>query len=98
MLHSEPEFKQDVVIAALLKRLWRRPAPLDELHRFRRLSEMLEIWSNETRAQAQHWPDAGLVSEGLLLLDALSKPSPTDTLLATDLHAGNVLRAQREPW
>ena len=24
--------------------------------------------------------------------------SPNDVLLATDLHAGNILRAQREPW
>jgi streptomycin 6-kinase len=98
MLRSEPEFKQDVVIGSLLKRLWRRPAPPDGQHRFRHLSEMLDSWSNETRAQAQHWPDGGLVSEGLRLLKALARPSPTDKLLATDLHAGNVLRAEREPW
>jgi streptomycin 6-kinase len=98
MLRSEPESKQDVVIAALLKRFWRRPAPPVELHRFPHLSDMLESWSNETRAQAQHWPDSGLVSEGLRLLKALAKPLPTDKLLATDLHAGNVLRSEREPW
>jgi streptomycin 6-kinase len=28
----------------------------------------------------------------------LSRPSTDDVLLLTDLHAGNVLRAQREPW
>jgi streptomycin 6-kinase len=95
MLRFEPELKQDVVIATLLKRLWRRPAPPDG---FGRLSDMLESWSNETRAQAQHWPDSGLVSEGLRVLRALAKPSPTDKLLATDLHAGNVLRSEREPW
>lgn len=44
------------------------------------------------------WADKGLVSEGLRTLSELGKPSPTDTLLATDLHAGNVLRAEREPW
>jgi streptomycin 6-kinase len=97
MLSSEPEFKQDVVIATLLNRLWRRPAPPDG-HRFRHLSDMLESWSNETLAQAQHWPDSGLVREGLRMLRALAKPSPADKLLATDLHAGNVLRSQREPW
>lgn len=26
------------------------------------------------------------------------RPTVQDVLLATDLHAGNVLRAQREPW
>jgi streptomycin 6-kinase len=98
MLRSEPEIEQDVVIAALLKRLWRRPVPPNKPHRFRHVSDMLESWGNETLAQAQHWPDSGLVSEGLRLLQALAKPSPTDRLLATDLHAGNVLRSGREPW
>jgi hypothetical protein len=44
MLRSEPEWKQDEVIAALLKLLWRRSAPPNELCRFRHLSEMLEAW------------------------------------------------------
>jgi hypothetical protein len=81
MLRSEPEHKQDEVIASL--------------HRFRHLSEMLEGWRYETVAQAQHWPDARLMGEGLRLLQALAQPLPTDTLLATDLHAGNVLRFGR---
>ncbi len=98
MLRSEPELKQDVVIASLLKRLWRKPASPNDLRGFRHLSDMLESWRQETLTQAQHWPDAGLVEEGLRLLQALAKPSPTDILLATDLHAGNVLRSEREPW
>ena len=40
MLHCEPETEQDVVIASLLRRLWRRPAPPDDMP-FRHLSEML---------------------------------------------------------
>lgn len=32
------------------------------------------------------------------LWEALGKPLATDVLLATDLHAANVLRAEREPW
>ena len=31
-------------------------------------------------------------------MEALSHPRPDDVLLATDLHAGNVLAAQRMPW
>ena len=31
-------------------------------------------------------------------MEELSRPSTDDVLLATDLHAGNVLRAQRAPW
>src|SRR5438876_2184397 len=98
MLRSEPEEKQDPVIAALLKRLWRRSTSLNGIHAFRHLSELLNVWRQETLDQAQHWPDAGLVREGLQIFEALGKPAPTDTLLATDLHAGNVLRSQREPW
>jgi streptomycin 6-kinase len=97
MLRSEPEPQQDIVIATLLTRLWRRPAPPAE-PRFRHVSEMLESWTKETLAQAHHWPDSGLVRDGLRLFEALSKPAPTDRLLATDLHAANVLRSEREPW
>ncbi len=94
-LRSEPEPEQDVVIARLLRRLWRRPSGF---YRFRHLAEMLAHWSAETMARTESWPDSGLVSEGLRLFDELSKPRAADVLLATDLHAGNVLRAQREPW
>jgi streptomycin 6-kinase len=59
---------------------------------------MIAHSADETRAAAPEWNDAGLVQEGLRLFDELSRPSPDDVLLATDLHAGNVLRAQREPW
>jgi len=97
-LHSEPEHNQDAVIASLLKRLWRRAASPNDLHEFRHLSEMFESWRHETLAKEHSWPDAGLVREGLKTLQALAKPLPTDTLLATDLHAGNVLRSEREPW
>ena len=40
----------------------------------------------------------GLVREGLRLFKELPQMRPRDVLLATDLHAGNVLRARREPW
>jgi streptomycin 6-kinase len=97
-LRSESEPEQDFVIAALLKRLWRKSVSRNGLHRFRRISEMLEHWREETLAQAPLWPDPGLVKEGLQVLQALARPLPTDVLLATDLHAGNVLRSQREAW
>jgi streptomycin 6-kinase len=51
-------------------------------------------------ADRASWPDTGLVEAGLQLLDELSTNSKDEdqVLLVTDLHAGNVLRAQREPW
>ena len=94
-LRELPEPEQDGVIADLLRRLWRRPS---DPHDFRPLAEMLEYWADETIAAAPRWVDAGLVRTGLHLFEDLSAPAAEDVLLATDLHAGNVLRAQREPW
>jgi streptomycin 6-kinase len=94
-LRELPEREQDIVIAGLLRRLWRRPEPP---HPFRPLASMLAVWSQETIDSESRWPDPGLVREGLRLLEELARLSPDDVLLATDLHAGNVLRARREPW
>ena len=94
-LRALPEPEQDIVIARLLRRLWRSPvAP----HPFRPLSAMTACWSEETLADAERWPDAGIVCEGLRLFEELPRNAPTEVLLTTDLHAGNVLRSQREPW
>jgi streptomycin 6-kinase len=92
-----PEPDQDVVVAGLLRRLWRAPtAP----HPFRPLSVMTAYWIEEAMADRARWRDAGLVREGLRLFDELARPADgvRHVLLATDLHAGNVLRAQRELW
>ena len=94
-LRTRPESEQDVVIADLLRRLWRRPAAP---HPFLPLSVMTAHWGNAARVDAARWPDPGLAREGLRLFAELSVSSPDDVLLATDLHAGNVLAAQRAPW
>jgi streptomycin 6-kinase len=95
-LRSIAEEEQDVVIAGLLRRLWRAPsAP----HRFRSLSLMITYWADETRGNEERWQDPGLVREGLSLFAELSREDGSrDVLLATDLHAGNVLAAERKPW
>jgi streptomycin 6-kinase len=94
-LRALPEPEQDLVIAGLLRRLWRTPSAS---HSFRRLSVMTEYWSEETIAEVERWPDPGLVREGLRLFRHLASTAPKEVLLATDLHAGNVLQARREPW
>jgi streptomycin 6-kinase len=83
------------VIADLLRRLWRSPSTA---HQFRPLSALTEHWSNETLAHVEQWPDSGLVREGLRLFKELPRNPTSVVLLAIDLHAGNVLRAEREPW
>jgi streptomycin 6-kinase len=94
-LRAVPEPDSDVVIARLLRRLWRRPP---SPHPFRPLSAMIDDWCEETMGRSAEWTDPGMVHEGLGHFRDLSRPSPRDVLLATDLHAGNVLRAQRKPW
>lgn len=90
-----PEPAQDEVIAGLLKRMWRTPPPG---HPFRPLAVMLEHWIAEIEAQRARWADAALVRAGIeAFRELLSEPADA-VLLATDLHAGNVLRARREPW
>jgi streptomycin 6-kinase len=90
---TKPE--QDAVIASLLRRLWRLP---EADHPFRRLAVMTEFWAKETIASSDRWPDQALVRDGLQLLRTLPESASCEVLLATDLHAGNVLRAEREPW
>ena len=88
-----------MIIAGVLKRLWESTTDRSQVcPEFRPLSQMIELWCEETIAQRHLWPDAGPVNEGLRLTKELARPTPTDVILATDLHAGNVLRAQREPW
>ena len=94
-LREQPENEQDQVIARLLKRLWRT---LPEVQPFRPLSEMIGRWTEETLEKVDRLPDAGLAKEGLYIFEALLNDASCDVLLATDLHAGNVLRAEREPW
>jgi streptomycin 6-kinase len=94
-LREEVETEQDRVIAGLLRRIWQAPVPP---HVFRPLSEMTKYWRDETRSQIDAWPDPGLVRQGLELFDELPRTATRHVLLATDLHAGNVLRARREPW
>jgi len=95
VLRTRPEAEQDEVIAGLLRRLWRRPS---EPHVFRPLSEMTARWSEETMEYRARWPDEGIVRAGLELFRELPASAPDLVLLATDLHAGNVLRAERAPW
>lgn len=94
-LRSLADSEQDVVIAGLLRRLWRMPPTSQP---FRPLSELLGSWVAETLAAGERWRDPPLVREGLRLFEDLPRTAPLNVLLATDLHAGNVLRAAREPW
>jgi streptomycin 6-kinase len=98
---AEPE--QDEVVCALLPRLWRKP-PAG--HEFPSLQAMCAAWADETedalaRADgraASARLDRGLVRAGLELFRTLPGSADRHVLLATDLHAENILAALREPW
>jgi streptomycin 6-kinase len=95
-LREVPEEEQDSILADLLPAMWRRP---DERLGFRLLSAMIEHWVEETRQNEEHWPDPALVREGIVMFEALAADdSEAGVLLGTDVHAGNVLRAERSPW
>jgi streptomycin 6-kinase len=89
---------QDEVIAGLLRRLWR--APVDG-GAFRPLQAMCDAWAEEfvqRLAVAPGAVDPGLARAGTDLFRALPASADRRVLLCTDLHAGNVLSAGREPW
>jgi streptomycin 6-kinase len=98
---AAPELEQDEVLAGLLRRLWGRSLPDD--HGFGSLEDMCALWAEwfELDYEADsRGLDRGLAEAGLDLLAELprSHPRKRDVLLCTDLHAGNVLAARREPW
>jgi streptomycin 6-kinase len=98
LLRALPAQEHDLVIASLLPRLWIKPRPGD---RFRPLSEMCDYWADryEQRSPAERsCVPAQVAEEGIRLLRGLPRSGGDALLLHTDLHAGNVLAAEREPW
>jgi streptomycin 6-kinase len=97
-LKVRPEPEQDLVVARLLRRLWGAPPPG---HPFATLQSMCELWASEFEAKAvagRSQPDRGLVREAMSLFRGLPASAERKALLCTDLHAGNVLAAERAPW
>lgn len=95
-----PEPGQDEVVAGLLRRLWALPHPA---YPFRPLAQMCAAWADEFEAgYADSDPadriDPGLARAGISLFRSLPETADQRVLLCTDLHADNVLAAQREPW
>jgi streptomycin 6-kinase len=92
-----PENEQDELVAKLLRRLWIAPPPGP----FRPLHSMCDAWAAglDTERAAAVLGDPGLVRDGVALFRDLPRDwRGPDVLLSTDLHAGNILAAQREPW
>jgi streptomycin 6-kinase len=98
-LDTRPEPEQDVVIAGLLRRLWER-TPEDD-HPFVSFQDMCDLWADSFEQHYELGPrglDPGLAHEGSAVMRELPRSADQAVLLCTDLHAGNVLSARREPW
>ena len=96
-----PEFEQDVVIAGMLRRMWARSLPTG--HPFDSLGQMCSAWADSFEASFDADPrglDPGVARAGIELFRELPAGAAAGdgALLCTDLHAGNVLAAEREPW
>lgn len=87
---------EPAVVAALLPRLSRE---LEEPHPFRSLADEAARWAEEVPRRFEL--DAGAFERRLLAF-ALDVFTSVDVdarfLVNQDLHGGNVLRAEREPW
>jgi streptomycin 6-kinase len=98
-LRGRPEAEQHLVVTDLLRSVWTVELTFD--HPFRPLSVMADDWVVRAEARLAADPrrlDAGLAREGLQLFRELARTGPTEALLFTDLHAGNVLSSGRRQW
>lgn len=85
-------------IASALERLWR--APSDDV-RWRRIDEVAERWIEELpRDHARHGRpyEQRLLDEALHALRTLPLSQDRLVLCHQDLHGGNLLQAERQPW
>jgi streptomycin 6-kinase len=97
-LAAVAEADQDTVVAGLLLQLWREP-PAG--HPFRPLRQMCDAWADGAEEALARTPlglDTGLVREAVTLFRTLPGTTDRSVVLCTDLHAGNVLAAERQPW
>jgi streptomycin 6-kinase len=95
---SLPEPEQDEVLCTLLRRLWLRPPPESP---FRPLADLCDAWAGglDVVRAGTRLGDTGLARLGAGLFQELARDwAGPPVLLVTDLHAGNVVAAEREPW
>ncbi|MGI8668742.1 MAG: aminoglycoside phosphotransferase family protein [Aridibacter sp.] len=94
-LATVPETIQDEIISRLLSEIWKTNYTGEN---FRPLANMISQWNKETFEKLERFPDPDLAREGCELKEKLIESTEEPVLLATDLYAGNVLRAERKDW
>jgi len=97
-LWSRPEDEANEIAAGVLLRLWQTPAPGRP---FRRLTGEARRGATEL---PRRWEECGrpfgrgLLDEAVEFLEAAAVEPDEPVVLHQDLHGGNVLAAEREPW
>jgi streptomycin 6-kinase len=92
-LLGRPDAEAADAICALLPDLW---SPVPEAHPFRSTNDLARRW-RETLAGATS-VDPALRDEAVALAADLAAYDGPEVVLHGDLHAANVLAAQRRPW
>jgi streptomycin 6-kinase len=94
--------EQDVVATTMLRRLHIDPP---DGHPFPTLVSMCDSWADgferlygQSRARGAPVLDASLARVGIEAFRLLPRTADRSVLLCTDLHPGNILSAEREPW
>lgn len=98
-LRRRPEHEQHGVVTGILREVWDTQVPPSSP--LRPLAEMCDEWVAEAIERDATHPlplDPGLVGAGRALFVELPRSAPVEVLLCTDLHAGNVLSGERQPW
>jgi streptomycin 6-kinase len=97
-LGNEYDDETIAVAAGVMRRLWRPPS--DDVP-WRRLEVEAERWLVEIPARYEHHGrpfERHLLDAGLDAMDTLGRTQEDVVLCHQDLHGGNILRAEREPW
>ena len=94
-LKAMPALAQDEIICQLLTKIWNANYSGEP---FRPLATMVAQWNKETYENLALFPDPNLAKEGCNLKEVLIQSTEKQVLLATDLHAGNILKARRKEW
>lgn len=84
------------VVASLLSRLWKHAG-----EPFRSLADEAAWWAGYLPVsweRAREPFERGLLDAALDVLESFPESQGELVLLSQDLHAGNILRAEREPW
>ena len=97
-LRTLAEDQQDEIICKSLVQLWKVGANDALASGIRDLGDMLRFWGACARARHANGPYQQLIEKGCDVFQAMLDSTTDKCLLATDLHAGNILSSTRSPW